>query len=91
MSWLSSGPASSGPSTPKRVPDGAFEAPNRTDRALCWAARDAFFACLDKNGIIDSLKDSEATTKACESLDTRLQKDCASSWVSVLNMKALKS
>ena len=81
MSWLSSGSSPPAPPTPQRAADGAFEAPNRTNRAQCWAARDAFFECLDKHGIIDSLKDSEATTKACANLDLQLQKDCASSWV----------
>ncbi|KAI9750029.1 MAG: hypothetical protein M4579_006635 [Chaenotheca gracillima] len=60
-------------------PEGA--APGRSQRARCWAARDAFFACLDANGIVDSLKHKDQADAKCHSEDVVLQKDCASSWV----------
>ena len=79
MSWWSSVKAPS----PRPSSDGGFEAPSRTDRAKCWAARDAFFACLDKHGIIDSIQEREAAGKACGGPETTLKSECASSWVNV--------
>jgi cytochrome c oxidase assembly factor 6 len=66
--------SSSTPSTP--LP------PNRASRSTCWAARDEFFACLDQNGIIDSIKNAEEADKCCGKLERTFQKDCAASWVS---------
>ncbi|OCK99506.1 uncharacterized protein K441DRAFT_627875 [Cenococcum geophilum 1.58] len=79
MGWFSSG--SPKPATPKPSSDGAFEAPSRSDRALCWEARDAFFECLDRNDILDSIKDRDAAEKACGKLDQEFQRNCAGSWV----------
>jgi cytochrome c oxidase assembly factor 6 len=72
---------------PKPVPrpseDGAFEAPNRTDRDHCWEARDGFFQCLDKHSIIDSLRQKEKASKECGKEDKEFQKNCATSWVCI--------
>ncbi|RSH92667.1 hypothetical protein EHS25_008112 [Saitozyma podzolica] len=35
------------------------EAPNREQRAACWTARDAYFACLDKNGVVQAGEEGE--------------------------------
>lgn len=85
MSWWKSTPAAG----PKPSSDGGFEAPSRNDRANCWAARDAFFACLEDHGIIDSLKDSGATEKACGREEEILQRDCASSWVTMVHIPSI--
>ncbi|RPA87014.1 hypothetical protein BJ508DRAFT_410600 [Ascobolus immersus RN42] len=61
------------PSTP--------QPPNRSQRALCWEARDLYFGCLDKNNIIDPLKNEEEALKACGKESKRYEKDCAASWV----------
>lgn len=66
---------------PKPSPDGAFEAPNRTARANCWRARDQFFDCLERNAIIDSIKDKEGAQSACGEESKGFDKECASSWV----------
>ncbi|KAF8476827.1 cytochrome oxidase c subunit VIb-domain-containing protein [Kalaharituber pfeilii] len=73
MSLVSSSP--SPPPTPEPV------APNRSQRTRCWAARDAFFACLDAHGIIDSLKGHEVATAHCGKQDIAFKNECAGSWV----------
>ena len=77
MGWFSAEPAKPTPST-----DGAFEAPNRSSRAHCWESRDAYFRCLDRNNIIDSLKDQDLAIQRCSSESKGLDTNCASSWVS---------
>ncbi|KAI9801706.1 MAG: hypothetical protein M1833_002388 [Piccolia ochrophora] len=76
MGWFS--PADVGPKVSK---DGTPEAPNRTDRAHCWESRDAFFKCLDRNGIVDSIKDQSLASERCGAEDQAFGKNCASSWV----------
>ena len=55
--------------------------PSRSDRARCYAARDAFFACLDAHSIIDPLSSAAEAQKHCARQDAQLVKDCAGSWV----------
>ncbi len=74
------------PPTPKASADGAFQAPNRTERAHCWEARDAFFQCLDRNSIIDSIKDRDQAGDKCRKESQAFERDCASSWVSTHEM-----
>ncbi|KFY74849.1 hypothetical protein V499_05147 [Pseudogymnoascus sp. VKM F-103] len=66
---------------PKISTDGTPIAPDRTARAKCWEARDAYFQCLDKNTIIDSLTNKDAAEKACGAENKGFEKNCASSWV----------
>jgi cytochrome c oxidase assembly factor 6 len=69
---------------PKKTTGGAFEQPSRSTRAKCYEARDAFFECLDRNNILDSIntKDGrDAAKKACSQEDVVFEKDCAHSWV----------
>ncbi|KAK4124455.1 hypothetical protein N657DRAFT_392575 [Parathielavia appendiculata] len=56
-------------------------APSRAERQKCWEARDAYFACLDANAIVDALKDEKKATRACASQSDRFEKDCAAQWV----------
>jgi cytochrome c oxidase assembly factor 6 len=68
----------------KKTAGGAFEKPSRTNRAKCYEARDAFFECLDRNSILDSInsnKGREATAKVCGETDKVFEKNCAHSWV----------
>jgi len=69
---------------PTPSPDGAYIAPNRSARDQCWAARDAFFSCLDKNGIVDSVgKEGKAEAeRLCGREESGLRRECAASWVS---------
>ncbi|KAF7846118.1 hypothetical protein BT93_L5223 [Corymbia citriodora subsp. variegata] len=82
MGWFSS--SSDSPATidaPKPSNDGGFIAPDRNQRAHCWEGRDAFFACLDRNNIIDSVKESDKAIQLCSSENQLFEKNCASSWV----------
>lgn len=69
----------------KKTSGGAFEKPSRTNRTKCYEARDAFFECLDKNNILDSINSkagAAAAKKACGQEDVVFEKNCAHSWVS---------
>ncbi|PSR75829.1 cytochrome oxidase c subunit VIb-domain-containing protein, partial [Coniella lustricola] len=57
-------------------------APDRTERKRCWEARDQYFACLDRNNILDALKDEKATAKVCGAESVVFERDCAREWVS---------
>jgi len=65
----------------KPTGDGGYTAPDRKERALCWEGRDAFFQCLDQNGIIDSIRGDEKAKKACPKELQMFEKNCAESWV----------
>ena len=69
----------------KKTSGGAFESPSRTNRKKCYEARDAFFECLDKNNILDSINTKSGREKAetfCSQFDKEFEKNCAHSWVS---------
>ncbi|KAI6780767.1 uncharacterized protein J7T54_001075 [Emericellopsis cladophorae] len=56
--------------------------PTRSERQVCWAARDNYFACLDAHKIDDPLKDPATTDKKlCKAESTQLDQDCAKEWV----------
>lgn len=69
------------PPAPKISSDGTPIAPNRTERSRCWEARDAYFQCLDKNGIVDSILEKDEAAKACATEGKGFEGNCASSWV----------
>ncbi|KAL8716962.1 MAG: hypothetical protein Q9225_005747 [Loekoesia sp. 1 TL-2023] len=79
MGWFSSTPST--PSGPQRTSDGAFIAPDRSARDRCYEARDAFFACLDRANIIDSIKDADKAEEECGKLEKGMSTECAASWV----------
>ncbi|KAL1875946.1 hypothetical protein VTK73DRAFT_9657 [Phialemonium thermophilum] len=56
-------------------------APSRSERQRCYAARDAFFACLDANGIVDAIKDEKQALRACGRQSADFERDCAAQWV----------
>ena len=83
MGWFTSG--SKDDSGPAKTSGGAFESPSRSNRKQCYAARDAFFECLDKNNVLDSINTKTGREKAqtfCGQLDQDFEKNCAHSWVS---------
>lgn len=65
----------------EQVRSGA-RAPDRTERKRCWEARDSYFACLDRNNILDALKDEKAAASACKNEAVVFERDCAKEWVS---------
>ncbi|GAB7343591.1 hypothetical protein MBLNU457_1593t1 [Dothideomycetes sp. NU457] len=82
MGWFSSStPESSGPAPGKPTKDGGYNAPDRSERALCWEGRDNFFKCLDRNGIVDAIKQDEKARAACPKELKQFEGACVESWV----------
>ncbi|KAK5680712.1 hypothetical protein LTR17_027533 [Elasticomyces elasticus] len=85
MSWFGAGSTSTtkpaAPTAPEASQDGGYIAPDRTGRQRCWDGRDSFFQCLEKNGIVDSVKEDEKAKKLCAPELAEFEKTCASSWV----------
>lgn len=81
MGWF--GASSSQPSPPPPAPsqDGGFIAPDRSARAVCWEGRDSFFQCLDRNNIIDSVREDQKARNVCAPELKQFESACASSWV----------
>jgi len=73
---------SSAPSPASTAADGTYKPMKREERRLCWEARDAYFACLDRSHILDSIKDAEGAARQCGGETAAFERDCASSWVS---------
>ena len=73
--------------TPRPTPslDGAYIAPDRTARQHCWDARDGLFACLERNNIVDSIKEKGKTEEVCGKENQKLEGECARSWVCSLS------
>ncbi|KAJ9631288.1 hypothetical protein H2204_008230 [Knufia peltigerae] len=80
--WLGGSPAAPPPARPKSS-DGGFVAPDRNSRELCYESRDNFFNCLDKNDILDAIKEDDKARKACAKEVTDFERDCARTWVSI--------
>ncbi|KAI0389943.1 oxidoreductase-like protein [Xylariaceae sp. FL0594] len=61
-------------------------APDRSERKVCWEARDNFYKCLDKHEVIDSLtgEGKKTADTHCAQEDKAFQENCASAWVSEL-------
>lgn len=55
--------------------------PTRAERLQCWAARDAYFGCLDAHDILDASKDAAAAQRACPREGADFERDCAAAWV----------
>jgi cytochrome c oxidase assembly factor 6 len=72
----SSSTASSSSASSSDVPGAA---PNREERAQCWTHRDAYFTCLDKNGIITAGDDKGP----CQSEKKGYEGSCSRSWVGI--------
>ncbi|EAW09551.1 cytochrome c oxidase subunit 6B family protein [Aspergillus clavatus NRRL 1] len=83
MGWL---PWSSDSTTPK-ASDGGRIAPDRTSREKCWEGRDNFFACLDKNEIVDSIKEDKEVRRKCGKELAEFEGACAKAWVKYFKEK----
>ncbi|KAL8931559.1 MAG: hypothetical protein Q9216_007158, partial [Gyalolechia sp. 2 TL-2023] len=67
FSWSNTTPSS--PQAPKPTADGGFIAPDRSTRDRCYEARDAFFECLDRVSIVDSIKEADKAEESCGKLE----------------------
>lgn len=65
------------------------EPPNKSQRKVCWEARDAFFECLDANNIMNSLDLNEKANveSKCGKQRATFQKDCVASWYEYFQQK----
>ena len=54
---------------------------SREDRTKCWETRDAYFACLDRVGVIKSGEEGNA----CSVEHKKYERNCAKSWVRSIN------
>jgi cytochrome c oxidase assembly factor 6 len=81
--WLTG--SSSTPSQPAAVrpksKDGGYVAPDRNAREVCYESRDIFFECLDKNNILDAVREDEKSRQVCPQEVKDYERDCARSWV----------
>lgn len=63
--------------------DGTYKPMKRNERKACWEARDIYFNCLEKNSILDAVKDEKLAAEKCPKESDLFDKDCATSWVSL--------
>ena len=56
---------------------------DRVSREKCWKGRDAFFACLDRNGVVDPLSQKNVDTvgKECGREKGEFEEGCVATWV----------
>lgn len=69
MGWFGSSSSSSS--------DSASDKGLRQNRKQCWESRDAYFACLDAQGIVKPGDEGNA----CAAVKRPYEKNCAKSWV----------
>jgi len=82
MGWFSSSSSTDPAPVPgKPTGDGGYIAPDRSQRALCWEGRDSFFQCLDRNNIVDAIKEDEKARSACPKELKQFEGACVESWV----------
>lgn len=63
--------------------------PNKSARKICWDSRDAFFECLTKNNIDNSLDPKEESKVAlqCGKLRLDFKNKCVASWFEYFQQK----
>ena len=79
--WLTGSPKSADQPVIEKAHDGGLVAPDRNKREMCYESRDIFFECLDKNNILDAIREDEQSRKACPQEVADYERDCAKSWV----------
>ncbi|OQD76152.1 hypothetical protein PENDEC_c005G01293 [Penicillium decumbens] len=82
MGWL---PWSSNDTN--KASDGGRIAPDRTSRARCWEGRDIFFACLDRNDILDGIKNDKEARQKCAKEVAEFEAACSQTWVKYFKEK----
>ncbi|PPQ69291.1 hypothetical protein CVT26_001609 [Gymnopilus dilepis] len=58
-------------------------APTREDRQKCWETRDAYFACLDRVGVVKAGEEGNA----CSKEKKQYEGNCAKSWIDYFNQR----
>jgi hypothetical protein len=80
MGWLPTW-ASTGLGGAAAAPAEPAGPPKREERVRCWDSRDLFFTCLDKHGILDSIKEDKKAREVCAAELQQFEKNCVASWV----------
>ncbi|KAI9752388.1 MAG: hypothetical protein M1815_000521 [Lichina confinis] len=82
MSWLFGGSSTTAAKPQVKIStDGTPEAPSRDARQRCWDSRDAFFGCLTRHDIVDSIKDDSLAQQHCGVEHRGFEQNCVSTWV----------
>ncbi|KAF8652326.1 hypothetical protein AX16_004453 [Volvariella volvacea WC 439] len=58
-------------------------AESRQGRQKCWDKRDAYFACLDRSGVVKAGEEGDA----CSSEKRAYEENCAKSWIEYFNQR----
>ncbi|KAL1985125.1 hypothetical protein VTN96DRAFT_8254 [Rasamsonia emersonii] len=85
MGWFSFG-SSDGPKSAK-ASDGGRIAPDRSSREQCYNSRDLFFECLDRNDILDAIKNDADARKKCGKEIAEFESACSKTWVKYFKEK----
>lgn len=56
--------------------------PNKEERTKCWNARDEYWKCLDKAGVVEAVKDGP-----CAEFRHLYENACAAQWVKHFDRK----
>lgn len=67
------------PTSHARMTDSTI--PLRSQRQVCYMARDVFFKCCDRNYIENPLRDIDDVQRLCKGEMEKFDKDCISTWV----------
>ncbi|KAF9459011.1 cytochrome oxidase c subunit VIb-domain-containing protein, partial [Collybia nuda] len=59
------------------------EVSTREDRKKCWETRDAYFACLDRAGVVKAGEEGAACAKELAGYEG----NCAKSWIEYFNQR----
>lgn len=68
--------------------DGGRIAPDRTSRQRCYEGRDMFFTCLDRNDILDAIKDDKEARRKCGKEIAEFETACSRAWVCVFSLSS---
>ncbi|KAJ5601850.1 hypothetical protein N7510_011384 [Penicillium lagena] len=85
MGWLPWSSSSS--AADKKASDGGRIAPDRSSRAKCYEGRDLFFSCLDRNDILDGIKDDKEARRKCAKEVEQFEAACSQAWVKYFKEK----
>ncbi|KAL7423664.1 hypothetical protein Q5752_001246 [Cryptotrichosporon argae] len=65
-------------------------APSRDERTQCWAARDAYFACLDHNGVVQPGEGELGDARGvCRRERGAYEGSCSRSWFEYFNKRRM--
>ncbi|KIY63550.1 hypothetical protein CYLTODRAFT_359798 [Cylindrobasidium torrendii FP15055 ss-10] len=66
--------------------EAAAHPPLRNERKQCWESRDAYFACLDRAGVVQAGTEQGG---ACKAESSAYGKNCAQSWIDYFNQRRI--